>query len=222
VARHRARLPAAAPPGELQPQPEVDVLQIGAEALVEAAHRPDGGAPVQRSARAGGEHLTRRVVAARVALEAPALLAHAVPPQDVAGVVEHVRVREVEHLRRDRRGLRRGRERGDGALEPARIEQDVGVDQRDRLGADRRDPRVGGAGEPAVDRAGHHAHARIALRQQRQRPVRRAVVDDDHLGGRQRLRGHAVEHAGEPALAVVVGDHHRRVHERRRYPLSRR
>ena len=50
-------------------------------------------------------------------------------------------------------------------------------------------------------------------------PSRGAVVDDEHLGGRGRLGRDGLEHAGQPALAVVVGDHDRDVHRPRRYPL---
>ena len=191
-----ARLPAAGPAGEPEPQAEVDVLEVHPEPLVEAAGGGDARAPVQRRAGAGGEHLARRVVGAGVALEAAALLARAVAPQDVAGVVEQRGVGEVDELRRDRRRARVPAERR-AAVSSQRGSSTTSVltsaTASAVVGAD---PGVRGAGEAAVARRARRPGPPGSARRAAPRePSVEPSSTTTHLGRRHGLRRHALEHA---------------------------
>ena len=98
MAGDRARLVPAGPARQAQAQAEVDVLQVGEEALVEAAGVEHRLAPVQRGAGARGEDLAGRVPAPVVGVAPPPLLAHAVAAQHVAGVVDDRGIAQADHL----------------------------------------------------------------------------------------------------------------------------
>ena len=175
-----------------EPPPEVDVLQVGEVALVEAAGLQEGVAARDHVAAAGeqqfrafGRHVHFRQRPAVVELEGVAVEGHdaaaevqalALPVDDAAGQGGHVRGRGAQS--RDELG------------QPVRPRPRVVVDQRQGVGRTAlREPVVRG-GEPEVDRVLDDLHAGMLGAHPGRRPVRRPVVEqpDPHRGAGVALR----------------------------------
>ena len=93
--------------------------------------------------------------------------------------------------------------------EPAGLGDDVGVEERDELAGRGGGAGVAGGGGAARDRVADHARAVVGGHARRGVRVRRAVVDDDHLGDPRRGRRQRTEQAGELAGTVAHGHDHR-------------
>ena len=104
--------------------------------------------------------------------------------------------------------------RGDSSREHLRRERVVGIGKEHVFAARRVQSRVPG-GAHALVLLGYDAHARIFRDgggENRSRPVRRAVVDEDRLEVRQRLRAHAGKTRGERSRRVPARDDERCCH----------
>ena len=172
MVRDRGRHVAAAVPEQARAEAPVDVLHLGEEGLVEQADLLEGGAPVERGAAAGAEHLGGLVVLPAVALAAAARPHDARPAQHVAGAVEDLAVVEDEHLRRRRGGRGLAVERRHELAEEGRVELHVVVDERDVLAARPLDAPVHAGREPDVARERDDL-APTASARARARPCRR-------------------------------------------------
>ena len=179
--RRRGARPRAAPSGSASPRAAAAARGRRPPGRCRSARRSRPRehrlAPVERRAGAGGEHLARRVVAPAVALEAAALLARAVAPQHVAGVVEQRGVGEVEQLGGDRRRARAPASAAAACSSQAGSSTTSVLTSATASARDRRDARVRGAGEAAVARRararGRPGSARRAARASRPSSRRR-------------------------------------------------
>jgi hypothetical protein len=100
------RLIETAPACEPQAHSEINILDVCEIPLVETVDAHERGAPVQRGAGARPEDLPGDVPSPVVAPEPPSLLARAISPQHVPGVVHRSGVVELDHLAGDRAGAR--------------------------------------------------------------------------------------------------------------------
>src|SRR5215475_4890925 len=87
----RPRHVAAAPARDAAAQPQVRVLAVGEEVLVEEPDLVEHGAPVERRARAGQQHVRLALVTLPVLLETAAPAPYAVARDDEPGAVEEIR-----------------------------------------------------------------------------------------------------------------------------------
>ena len=201
------RLVAAAPPAKAQPKREVHVLEVGEEALVEAANCENGIAAIKRRARAGAKNLLWFVVAAVVAREPASLLAGSVTPQNVTRVIHLLGVVELEHLGGDGRSPLAGRQRLHGSLNPVASNHDIRVHKRYERRGRGSDPAVGRVGKAGVAAEPDHPHLWVLGAHIFQRPVIGAVVDDDHLRsmGASVWSATAARHAGSQRRPFQFG-----------------
>ncbi len=202
AARHQQRVPARQHGAER----EVDVLVVQKEALLVAAERVEDVAPEdgRRPRRGedgvglGGKRLERAVAQQLVGVAGGGVLvAGALDP--ARGADEHAAQRPRALVARRARQLR----------QPVRGRRGVGVQHADPGRRRRAHATVGPAAEAEVAPELQRAHLRVPGAQQGQRAVARAVVGDDDLLRRQRLRGQRREAVGQQRLAVVVDDDHR-------------
>ena len=84
----------------------------------------------------------------------------------------------------------------------------VRVQEREHVAAGARRAGVAGGGDAAIGLP-HGGHAAVVAVEDGGGVVGRAVVDDDHLGRRQRLREDALDAAGQEARVVERRDHDR-------------
>src|SRR5215475_14132713 len=89
--RDRPRHVAATPARDAPAQPQVCVLAVGEEVLVEEADLVEHGAPVERRACAGQQHVRLALVTLPVGLETSASASDAVTRDDEPGAVEETR-----------------------------------------------------------------------------------------------------------------------------------
>src|SRR5215510_9899622 len=89
--RDRPRHVAAAPTRDAPAQSQVRVLAVGEAVLVEEPDLVEHGAPVERRARAGQQHVRLALVTLPVGLETSAPAPDAVARDDEPGAVEQIR-----------------------------------------------------------------------------------------------------------------------------------
>jgi hypothetical protein len=196
-----------------EPPAEIVVLEVEAVALVEPAHlvpRP----PAHHCARERHEltALEPGTLGQRVEMKGEGL-AHRASQRE----------RSVSRLRAgpvlvDERGSaeREPRLLGESTrqqLDRVRLHESIAVEHEDELSGGCRHPEIRGGGEAASVRPLHPYP--LASRSLVRAPVRRSIVDDDHLGDRPRGL-HGVETSPEQTAAVPVRDHDRDVGHARR------
>ncbi len=183
---------------------EVDVLVVEKEALRVAAERvEDVAAEDRRRARRGEDRVRARGQVAERAV-AQELVGIAVGRVLIARALDPAR-RGAHQDAPERPRALVARRRGE-LREPVGRRRRVGVQDADPGRRRRGHATVRAAREAEVAPELQHADAGMSGAQERHRPVVRAVVGDDDLRGRERLRRQRAEALRQQPLAVVVDD----------------
>src|SRR5580704_5859457 len=178
VVADRARHVQAGIPSLERAQAPIEILEVGEEGLVERAHLGEDAGTVQaRTARRRDDLLLDTVLIA-VPLTMAALGPGAAAREHVARPIELLSPVVVPEPARRRARPRGALERAHELGQPARVELEVVVQQRDVLPAGRGDPSVERRRHPNVLSNRHHTDARPLPRAILERVIARTVVYD--------------------------------------------
>ena len=164
------------PAAQAGPEREVDVLQVGEEALVEQADLVEDVPPVHRRSARRREHLGHLAIAVLVTKPSVPRVRDAPLGEEVAGGVEDAGVPMVHDLGGG--DVRHGHGRRQMG-EPLGVGHGVVVEKGDEPAAGGIDASVDAPREAVVAIEGHDPHPRVSLPEKLDGTVGRAVVDDD-------------------------------------------
>ena len=169
-------------------EPEVDILVVDEERLVEAAELPQDVAAPERRASRGAEDLDLVLVLAAVVLPVAAWMREERPVEHVTSAVDRPRRIHEHHLRGGGGGVGMALEACGELLQPGGLGLGVVVEERHVDAACGLDSAVVGSGEAEVVPELDDPHFGVVLADELEGAVRRAVVGDDHFERAVRLR----------------------------------